>query len=373
MNFSDLGVSDNLAKGLAELGIVHPTDVQIKAIPLLLAEQSDLVVQAQTGTGKTAAYGVPMLEQVDANLKQIQALVLVPTRELGQQVAKQLFKFTKYSDKIFTEAVYGGEQIDRQISALRRPTHIVVATPGRLIDLVKRKAIDLRQVKLVVLDEADEMLNKGFKPQIDEVLNKIHTIEQRWLFSATMPKGIRDIIKTHLSPEANYIELSRERLLNDKIEHQYVVADAKEKDIPLMAFLKQFPKQQGLVFCRTKASSKALTERMQGKGLMVDVLNGDMKQKEREKVLRAFKKGQFDYLIATDVAARGLDIHDLGFVVHYELPESDEFFTHRCGRTARGGKKGISVALVTPSEVHVLRNYERSLRISFQQVRPRRS
>jgi ATP-dependent RNA helicase DeaD len=196
-NFKELGISAGLVKGLAEMNIVEPTDIQQKVIPLLLSEEMSLVAQAQTGTGKTAAYGLPLLEQMNADNKAVQGLILCPTRELAQQVAKQLFKFTKYSEKVFTEAVYGGDKIDRQIAALQRPTQIIVATPGRLIDLIKRKAVDLSAVHTIVLDEADEMLSMGFKDQLNEILNALSSVENKWLFSATIPNGIQDIISKH--------------------------------------------------------------------------------------------------------------------------------------------------------------------------------
>jgi ATP-dependent RNA helicase DeaD len=368
-NFEDLGIRASFVKGLAELGIVEPTDIQQKVIPLLLNDPKDIVAQAQTGTGKTAAYGLPLLEQMDANNSDVQGLILCPTRELGQQVAKQLFKFTKHSVKIFTEAVYGGEKIDRQIASLKRPTQIIVATPGRLIDLVNRKAVDLSSVKTVILDEADEMLSMGFKSQLDEILDSLKSVENKWLFSATMPHGIKDIINHHMSDDAHRVEVNRGDVVNKKIRHEYIVSEENEKLHILMQFLKSEHKNRGVIFCRTKAATQKLAKQLIAKNVETDALHGDLLQKERDKVMRAFKNESLRVLVATDVAARGIDIAGLTFVLHYQLPESDEYYTHRSGRTARAGKEGVSLVLATVADVKTLRNYERTLGIKFNQIR----
>lgn len=368
-NFEQLGVQAGFVKGLNELGIIVPTEIQTKVIPILLETDRDLIGQAQTGTGKTAAYGLPLLAKVDANISDIQGLILCPTRELGQQVAKQLFKFTKYSEKIFIEAVYGGEQIDKQISALQRTTHIVVATPGRLIDLVKRKAIDIRKVKTIVLDEADEMLSMGFKAELDEILSFLHSVENRWLFSATMPEGIQQMVKKHLSPDAHNVKVSGKDIVNNKIRHSYLVCEDPDKFSALLSLIRSEHKNQGLVFCKTKAATIKLTKQIQSKNLAADCIHGDLSQKERDKAMRAFKNGSAQILVATDIAARGIDISDLAYVAHYQLPESEEYYTHRSGRTARAGKEGLSLAFVNPSEIKHIRKYERSLGITFKQIR----
>ncbi|MDG1334153.1 MAG: DEAD/DEAH box helicase [Crocinitomicaceae bacterium] len=368
-NFEELGISAGLVKGLMELNIVEPTDIQQKVIPLLLSEDTDLVAQAQTGTGKTAAYGLPLLEKMDSQNRAIQGLILCPTRELAQQVAKQLFKFTKYSTKVFTEAVYGGEKIDRQIASLQRPTQIVVATPGRLIDLLKRKAVDLSSVHTVVLDEADEMLSMGFKKELDEILSSLPAIENNWLFSATIPNGIQEIISKHLSGDAERISVSRGNIVNKKISHEYVVCDDSEKMHALLQFLKSQHKNRGVIFCRTKAATQKLAKQLIARNIATDAIHGDLLQKERDKVMRAFKNETLRILVATDVAARGIDISDLSFVAHYQLPESDEYYTHRSGRTARAGKEGVSMCFVSTSEIKTLRNYERTLGLKFRQVK----
>ena len=368
-NFEKLGISSGLVKGLAELNIIEPTDIQKKVIPLLLGGTTDLVAQAQTGTGKTAAYGIPLLEQMDTNISSVQGLILCPTRELAQQVAKQLFKFTKYSTKVFTEAVYGGEPIDRQISSLQRPTHIIVATPGRLIDLINRKAVDLSAVKTIILDEADEMLSMGFKKELDEILSSLSSVENRWLFSATVPQGIQEIISQHLAEDAERIVVNRGNIVNKKIAHQYIACDDTEKLNALLSFLKSEHKNRGVIFCKTKAATQKLAKQLIAKNIATDAIHGDLLQKERDKVMRAFKNKTLRVLVATDVAARGIDIEGLTFVAHYQLPESDEYYTHRSGRTARAGKEGVSMCFVNTSEIKTLRNYERTLGLKFRQVK----
>jgi ATP-dependent RNA helicase DeaD len=367
--FKELGVHKDFVKALDGLNITKPTEIQNLAIPLLLNSQTDLVGQAQTGTGKTAAFGLPLLQSVDASRKEIQALILCPTRELGQQIAKSLFRFTKFSDRIFTEAVYGGEKIDCQIGALRRPTHIVVATPGRLIDLLKRKALSLDKVKTVVLDEADEMLSMGFKKELNQILDFVPQNANKWLFSATMPHAIREIIKEHLAADAPKIETSGKTRVNENIQHKYFVCDDEEKLHVLIQFIKSQHKNRGIVFCRTKKATQVLAKQLIAKNISTDAIHGDLYQKEREKVLRAFKKENLQLIVATDIAARGLDIEALSYVVHYQLPESEEYYTNRSGRTARAGRQGESMALVTASERKKLIEYEKTLGISFERIR----
>jgi len=368
--FTDIGVSKKLVKGLNEMNIVHPTEIQELVISMLLNFDTDLVGQAQTGTGKTAAFGLPLLEKIDFKKDHIQGLILCPTRELGQQIAKQLFKFTKYSDKVFTEAVFGGQYIDIQIEKLKRPTQIVVATPGRLIDLVKRKALDLSQVHTVVMDEADEMLSMGFKKELDEILGFMTSVKAKWLFSATMPEGIKQIVNQHMAPDAKRIETSGD-VVNKKIEHQYLVCDDADKFNILIQFLKSEQKNRGLIFCKTKKATQLLAQQLESKNVSSGAIHGDLLQKERDKVMRAFKNESTRMLVATDLAARGIDVQDLSFVVHYEMPDKEEYYTHRSGRTARGGKEGVSICLVNSKELKSVRYFEKALGISFKQIRPR--
>lgn len=369
-SFKELGVRKDFVKGLEELKITTPTQIQNEVIPILLNSNTDLVGQAQTGTGKTAAYGLPLLQKIDASKKVIQGLILCPTRELGQQVAKQLFKFTKYFDKkIFTEAVYGGEKIDKQISSLKRPTHIVVATPGRLLDLIRRKAVDIRNVKIVILDEADEMLSMGFKKELDEILGQLKSIDNKWLFSATMPHGIKQIVNEHLSVDAYRIEVSGRNVVNKNIDHQYLICEEVDKLHVLIQFLKSQQGNRGMVFCKTKVATQKLALQLKAKNVSADAIHGDLKQKERDKVMRAFKNESLQILVATDLAARGIDVQDLAFVAHYQLPDKEEYYTHRSGRTARAGKDGISLCIVTNFEMKQLRYFEKALSIGFSQIR----
>ena len=368
-NFADLGISKDIIKGLKELGIRKPTEIQERAIPTLLKDDIDFVGQAQTGTGKTAAYGLPILERIDPTFEKPQALILSPTRELCQQVAKQLFKFTKYTSKIFTESIYGGEKIELQIANLDRPTHIIVATPGRLLDLQRRKAVDLRYVKVLVLDEADEMLSLGFKKELDDILSSLREVRCKWLFSATMPHGINQMVNEHLSAEAIRVNVGKDSVVNVNIEHKFLVCEDVDKLAILMDFLKSEGKQRGVIFCRTKAATAKLAKQLQAKNVSAEAIQGDMLQKERDKVMRAFKNENLRLLVATDLAARGIDVQDLAFVVHYQFPDQQEYYTHRSGRTARAGKEGLSLALVTSRELKTLRNYEKALGISFKQVR----
>lgn len=367
--FEELGIDNDFIKGLSELNIITPTEIQAEVIPLLLTTKIDLVGQANTGTGKTAAYGLPLLHRINPNSNVVQGIILCPTRELGQQVAKQLFRFTKYTHKIFTEAVYGGAPIDKQIKNLNRPTHIIVATPGRLIDLVNRKVVDLKHVKTVILDEADEMLSMGFKKELDQILGFIPNAEQTWLFSATMPHGIRQIINEHMSEDAHRIEVSNKNVVNKNIEHQYIVCDEIEKLQEIIRFLKPQGENRGIVFCKTKAATQKLTKQLIAKNVAADCIHGDLLQKERDKAMRAFKNEKLQLLVATDIAARGIDVEGLSFVIHYQLPDQEEYYTHRSGRTARAGKNGISLSLVTSMEMKQLRYLEKNLGINFNQVK----
>ncbi|MBK6264489.1 DEAD/DEAH box helicase [Marivirga sp. S37H4] len=368
MSFKDLGISQNLIKGLEEMNIKEPTKIQTAVIPYLLNNSGDLVAQAQTGTGKTAAFGLPILQRINLKDDKIQAVIIAPTRELCQQIAKQLFKFTKYSDKIFTEAVYGGAKIEGQIQALRRPTHILVATPGRLTDLIRRKAVDIRQANTVVLDEADEMLSMGFKKDLEFIFQSMPHKKNIWLFSATIPTDIKYLIKKYLDPHAHHIQASGNGIVNENINHQYVPCDKDEKMAVLQYFLKTQKNERGVIFCNTKVAARALYEQLSARKQSVGILEGDMHQKDRDKMLRAFKGNKSDLLIATDVAARGIDIADLAFVVHYEIPRQIDYYIHRSGRTARAGKQGISMALVTKNDLHQLQKIETELGIKMKKV-----
>ncbi|GAA5041572.1 DEAD/DEAH box helicase [Marivirga lumbricoides] len=368
MSFKELGISDKLIQGLDEMNIKEPTKIQKAVIPYLLTNAGDLVAQAQTGTGKTAAFGLPILQHINVKGEKIQAVIIAPTRELCQQLAKQLFKFTKYTDKIYTEAVFGGAKIERQIQALRRPTHILVATPGRLTDLIRRKAVDIRQASTLVLDEADEMLSMGFKKDLEFIFQSMPHKKNVWLFSATIPTDIKYLIKKYLDPDAKYIQTSGNEIVNENINHQFVPCDKDEKLSILQYFLKTQKSERGVIFCNTKASARSLYEQLQARKQSVGILEGDMQQKERDKMLRAFKGSKLNLLIATDVAARGIDIADLAFVVHFEIPRQLDYYIHRSGRTARAGKQGISMAFATKNDLSQIQKIESELGIKMKKV-----
>ena len=367
-DFKTLGISRNLIKGLNELGITQPTEVQEKAIPYLMKEGSDFVCRAQTGTGKTAAFGLPLLERIRPNSDKIQGLILVPTRELAQQVAKHLFKFTKYYDKIFTEAVYGGDKIELQVKALARRTHIVVATPGRLIDLLKLQALDLSTVKRVILDEADEMLTMGFREPLTQIINFCSQRESMWLFSATIPADIQKLVKIYMSHDAKHLLLESKDIMHQAITHQFLRCQIEDKPARIAKFLERRRNERGLIFCRSKAGAIKLGGILNEKGFSTGVLQGNLSQKDREKVMRAFRKERIQYVVATDVAARGIDIEGLSFVIHHQLPENSEYYIHRSGRTARAGTTGISFALIAGKDAQRMHVIEKELKISFQQI-----
>ncbi len=366
--FKDLGIADGYLKGLAELGIQTPTEVQAKTIPKLLGKITDFIGQAQTGTGKTAAFGLPLLAAVDSAQPQIQAVVLAPTRELAKQVQKQLFRFTKHTEKIFSEVVCGGDKIDRQIAALQRPTQVLVATPGRLMDLLRRKAVDLSGVKTLVLDEADEMLKLGFRDDIESVMKITKGDRNIWLFSATMPPGIKKMIGKYLSSDAPFLKIDKKHIVNPNIRHQFILCKEGEKLKHIVKFLEDRGEQRGLIFCRTRADTIAFGKELEARDVSCVVLHGDLMQSERDKIMRMFKKERARILVTTDIAARGIDVEGLSFVIHQQLPEKNEYYTHRSGRTARAGKTGISIVLITRHEEKQLARLERQLGISFREV-----
>ena len=368
--FKDLGVQKEYIQALNELGIKNPTEIQENVIPTLLKSKTDLIGLAQTGTGKTAAFGLPILHKIDSKSDKVQALILAPTRELAQQIKKQLFKFTKYTDsKIFIEAVFGGEKIDIQIKALKRTTHIIVATPGRLIDLIERGDVDLKNIHTLVLDEADEMLSMGFKLDLNRILKYTTGNRNTWLFSATMPDEIKKIIKTYMAVDAIKVEVNKNALVNANITHQYIKTSIKEKVNVIINLLQRRPNNRGIIFCRTKAGTQNLVKVLKEEGFSVDGLEGDMQQRDREKVMRAFKNASLQVLVSTDVSARGIDVNNLGFIIHHQLPEQLEYYTHRSGRTARAGKSGFSIALILPNEFQRIQEIQKALGIYFNEIK----
>ncbi|MFT4638943.1 MAG: ATP-dependent RNA helicase DeaD [Verrucomicrobiales bacterium] len=365
--FKQLGVPDDLIRGLEELKIHQPTKVQEEAIPFLMTNGGDLIAQAQTGTGKTAAFGLPLLTKIDPKTKEIQGLIIAPTRELAKQIGKHLFRYIKYSKKIFIEVLAGGDNIDRQAAALQRPTHIIVATPGRLLDMMRRKALSLDAIKYLILDEADEMLSMGFKKELSQIFELTSKRRSTWLFSATFPESVDLLTKDCMSGRPHFLKIDRAHVVNRDISHKYAICPRDEKTEFIARFLKRRRDERGLIFCRTKAGAITLGQQLTNLGLAVDVLQGDLIQKDRDRIMRAFKKERFQCLIATDVAARGIDIEDLSFVIHHQIPDQTEYYTHRSGRTARAGKKGNSISLIDPRERKKITKLEQELSLSFSE------
>lgn len=367
-NFSKLGLSESVIEVLDNLGFDTPTPIQEKAIPMLLSKDpTDFIGLAQTGTGKTAAFGLPLIDLIDDQDTNTQALIMAPTRELGQQTGQQLVTFAKNNKNLNVEVVYGGAAIVNQIKALRKPTQIVVATPGRLLDLIKRKAIKLDHVKYVVLDEADEMLNMGFKEDIDEILS--YTLENRvtWLFSATMPAEIRRIVKKYMDSPLE-VAVNTEEKSNKDISHKYIITKTGNKIPALRRFLDIQPDMRGIMFCRTKRETQEIADNLANIGYGVEALHGDLSQGQRDAVMRRFKTRSMQLLIATDVAARGIDVNDLTHVMHHTLPDQLESYTHRSGRTGRAGNKGVSLAFINPRESRKIGELERKIKINFEKV-----
>jgi len=365
--FKKLGVPTDLLKGIEELGLKTPTPIQEQAIPYLINKGFDTVAQAQTGTGKTAAFGLPLLARINPQAKGIQALIVTPTRELAKQVGKDLFRYTKYAkNKTFVEVCCGGDKIQVQTARLQRPTNIVVGTPGRLTELIDTGALRIDTVQYLVLDEADEMLSMGFKKQLHVLIDLCKKRRATWLFSATFPPSIADLVRGAMSPDPKVIKINATKTVNADITHKVAMCEKDEKDDFIFEFLKKQGDLRGLIFCRTKAGAIMLGKKLEDRGHAVDVIQGDLTQLERDKIMRAFKKERSQFLIATDVAARGLDIKGLTFVIHHQLPDQDQYYTHRAGRTGRAGRKGLSLVLLEAREKKRLKRLEEDLNIHFK-------
>jgi len=365
--FSSLGLSDTLLSVLPTLGFEKPTPIQEQAIPILTNGLEDFIGLAQTGTGKTAAFGLPLIDLVDGADPNTQALIMAPTRELGMQTAKQLTSFAQAHKKVNVEVVYGGADISKQIRALKKPTQIVVATPGRLLDLIKRRAVNLGNIQYVVLDEADEMLNMGFKEDIDEILSHTPDTKSTWLFSATMPKEIRGIVKRFMVNPKEVSIITKEKT-NKDIDHQYVITKAKDKVDAVRRFLDMEPDMRAIMFCRTRRETQSIAEDLSAKGYNVDALHGELSQNQREVVMKRFKSKSMQLLVATDVAARGIDVNDLTHVINHTLPDQLESYTHRSGRTGRAGNKGVSLVLINPREQRKISEVEKKIGVKFTKV-----
>ncbi len=364
MTFEESGLDSRLLQAIVELGYETPTPIQEQTLAKLLTQQIDVVGLAQTGTGKTAAFGLPMLHNLDSDEKTIQGLVLSPTRELGVQISKDLEKFGKHMKGLKVVAVYGGSSIDKQIKDIRSGANVVVATPGRLVDLIERRAIDLSNVKIAVLDEADEMLNMGFKEDLDFILDKTPKTKNTWLFSATMPQEVSRISKNYMNSP---LELSAGKKNEgaDTIEHKYYVVQARNRYLALKRVVDHNPDIFGIIFCRTRAETQEVADNLIKDGYSADALHGDLSQSQRDFVMKRFRSRTLQMLVATDVAARGIDVNDITHVINYNLPEETENYTHRSGRTGRAGKKGVSIAIVTGRDAGRIKDIERIINKKF--------
>jgi ATP-dependent RNA helicase DeaD len=365
--FEALGLNEQLVQSVTDLGFENPTEIQTKAIPVLLSGTTDFIGLAQTGTGKTAAFGLPLLQLIDGNQRHPQALIVCPTRELCLQITNDIESFKKHSRNIYTEAVYGGASITMQIRNLKRGVHIVVATPGRLIDLIERKAIDLQKVKYVVLDEADEMLNMGFRDDIDFVLKNTIIRESTWLFSATMPPEVRAISRNYME-NPKEVTVGKKNSGNANIDHQYFVVGASNRYEALKRLIDFNPGMYSIIFTRTKADAQDISERLAKSGYEIEALHGDLSQQQRDKVMGRFRTKNLQLLIATDVAARGIDVDGITHVINYELPDDMEVYTHRSGRTGRAGKTGVCLSICHSKEIYKIKTLERMITSKFHKV-----
>ncbi|MEI9808102.1 MAG: DEAD/DEAH box helicase [Bacteroidota bacterium] len=356
--FDVLGIEEGLLHSVKALGFTQPTPIQEKAIPVLLQGTKDFIGLAQTGTGKTAAFGLPLLQLINKADRFPQALIICPTRELCLQITNDLDSFKNKKETVSITAVYGGTSIMQQIRDLKRGTQIVVATPGRLIDLIERKAINLEKINYVVLDEADEMLNMGFKDDIEFILKNTPNRQSIWLFSATMPAEIRQVSKRYMNQPFE-ITIGKTNAGAANIDHQYYATQHHNRYEVLKRIIDFNPGIYGIVFARTKADTQDIAERLTREGYDIDAIHGDLTQQQRDKVMGLFRDKSIQLLIATDVAARGIDVTGITHVINYELPDDVEVYTHRSGRTGRAGKSGISVSIVTPKETYRLRQIER--------------
>jgi ATP-dependent RNA helicase DeaD len=365
--FEALGLNEQLVNAVTDMGFETPSEIQQKAIPVLLSGTTDFIGLAQTGTGKTAAFGLPLLQLIDPSQRHAQALIVCPTRELCLQITNDLEKFKKHSKNIFTEAVYGGASIMMQIRNLKKGVQIVVATPGRLIDLIERKAIDLQKVKYVVLDEADEMLNMGFRDDIDFVLKNTINRESTWLFSATMPPEVRAISKNYMENHKE-VTVGRKNSSNENIDHQFFVVSAQHRYEALKRLIDFNPGMYGIIFTRTKIDAQEISERLAKAGYDIEALHGDLTQQQRDKVMGRFRSKSLQLLIATDVAARGIDVDGVTHVINFELPDDMEVYTHRSGRTGRAGKTGICLSICHSRETFKIRSLEKMINAQFHKV-----
>ena len=361
MTFEETGLRPELLTALAEIGFEHPTPIQEKMIPLLLAQTRDVVALAQTGTGKTAAFGLPLLHRSDSQINYVQTLILCPTRELCNQIAGDLESFAKYLNGIRVAAVYGGASIDTQIRALKRGAQVVVGTPGRIYDLIRRKVLKIDQLEYLVLDEADEMLSMGFKEELEDIIGHAPEERQTLLFSATMP----DHTVKHFVNNPMQVSVGTKNAGADTVQHHYYMVNARDRYLALKRIVDVHPDIYGIIFCRTRQETKDVAAKLGAEGYNADALHGDLSQAQRDYVMGQFREKTLQLLVATDVAARGIDVNDLTHVINYNLPDDAEVYTHRSGRTGRAGQKGTSIVIIHRREMNRIRSIEKMLKKQF--------
>jgi ATP-dependent RNA helicase DeaD len=366
--FLELGILAELVERLSEIQITIPTKVQEKSIPLILNNTKDVVVLAKTGTGKTAAFGLPLLQLIDAKSTKIQALILAPTRELGQQIYTNLVSFSSESQQTTITSMCGGVPIKPQIERLKETTHIVVATPGRLVDLVKRDAINIKDIKYFILDEADEMVN-ALKEEVDEIIKEIPKSRRTLLFTATMPGTIKQLVQNYMSKHVVHIEADMETSGHEGIEHQYVVVEPIEKLNVLLHFLTSKEGERGIIFCKTKAAVNKLAKNLAINKFSSGAIHGSLTQGIRDRIMGQFREGHIDILVATDLAARGIDVKEISYVVNYHLPDRYDTYVHRSGRTARAGKTGLSISIIQKEELEEIPEFEEDLGLVFKEYK----
>ncbi|WP_092736158.1 DEAD/DEAH box helicase [Riemerella columbipharyngis] len=364
--FSETNLSPELLKAVGELGFESPTEIQKQTIPFISSDIRDLIALAQTGTGKTAAFSLPILDMIDDKSRVIQLLVLCPTRELCLQISKDIANYSKFLPKIKSVAVYGGSSITDQIRKLREKPQIIVGTPGRVIDLINRKALDFSKINWLVLDEADEMLSMGFKDDLETILSETPDTKQTLLFSATMNKEVERISKNYLT-NPHRISVGSINEVKKNISHEYYVVNYRQKKEALKRLIDANPNQYSIIFCRTRMETQDVADFLMQNGYAADALHGDLSQAQRDTVMKKFRLKNIDILVATDVAARGLDVDSLTHVVHYSLPDDPEVFVHRSGRTGRAGKDGISMALIKPEETRKLKQIKSQTKIEIKE------
>lgn len=362
--FKALGLEENLLKAIADLGFETPSEVQEKAIPILLDRETDMVSLAQTGTGKTAAFGFPMLQKIDVNSRTTQGLILSPTRELCLQITNEMVAYGKYMPGLNVTAIYGGASITDQARQIKRGSQIIVATPGRMKDMIGRGLIDISKIEYCVLDEADEMLNMGFFEDITEILSHSPKDKSTWLFSATMPKEVSTIAKKFMHTPVE-ITVGTKNVGSDQVTHEYYLVNARDRYNALKRLADANPEIFSVIFCRTKRDTQKVAEQLIEDGYNAAAIHGDLSQSQRDTVMKSFRNRQIQMLVATDVAARGIDVDDITHVINYQLPDETEVYTHRSGRTGRAGKTGVSIVIVSKSEVRKIRSIEKIIQKKF--------